>query len=209
MVSCDIAFEAVRERNRDCGARFRWQEQENYIESLLSASKANGSSDPSKDEQLRKQQLEAARRENVLVMKLTTKEQETQDCLVLLHCPILLFSVKLFSPAPDWHDIYVAHWQSIDIFLLCRRHENFANCYVIPFGCFWFISSSYCTIMVCGVQVWHCVAASDNLTVAAVLQTRLLGENIISIFNFHQTLYWKKWQSFFVGIDFCFNRLAL
>lgn len=36
----------------------------------------------SQEERFRQQQLEASRRENVLVMRLTTKEQEVQDYLV-------------------------------------------------------------------------------------------------------------------------------
>ena len=63
---------------------FRWQEQESYIESLLSSRPSTGSDQ--NEEQLRKQQHEAARRENVLVMRLTAKEQEMQDCVVHESC---------------------------------------------------------------------------------------------------------------------------
>lgn len=34
------------------------------------------------EEKLKQQQIEATRRENVLVMRLTTKEQEMQECAV-------------------------------------------------------------------------------------------------------------------------------
>lgn len=34
------------------------------------------------EEKLKQQQIEATRRENILVMRLTTKEQEMQECMV-------------------------------------------------------------------------------------------------------------------------------
>uniref|UniRef100_A0A1E1X5X5 Putative splicing regulator n=1 Tax=Amblyomma aureolatum TaxID=187763 RepID=A0A1E1X5X5_9ACAR len=66
----------------------KWKEQEAYVDYL--ESQAGSSSVASNqaellslresEEKLKQQQLEATRRENVLVMRLTTKEQEMQEC---------------------------------------------------------------------------------------------------------------------------------
>nr|XP_037280745.1 pre-mRNA-splicing regulator WTAP-like [Rhipicephalus microplus]XP_037280746.1 pre-mRNA-splicing regulator WTAP-like [Rhipicephalus microplus] len=64
----------------------KWNEQESYVEYLESqpgSSAANNQELVSlreSEEKLKQQQLEATRRENVLVMRLTTKEQEMQEC---------------------------------------------------------------------------------------------------------------------------------
>lgn len=42
------------------------------------------------EEKLKQQQQESARRENILVMRLATKEQEMQDCTVCIHRAVLL-----------------------------------------------------------------------------------------------------------------------
>lgn len=63
----------------------KWKEQESYVEYLESqAGKSAASSQElvslrESEEKLKQQQLEATRRENVLVMRLTTKEQEMQE----------------------------------------------------------------------------------------------------------------------------------
>ncbi len=42
------------------------------------------------EEKLKQQQQESARRENILVMRLATKEQEMQECTVSVMSPFLL-----------------------------------------------------------------------------------------------------------------------
>lgn len=42
------------------------------------------------EEKLKQQQQESARRENILVMRLATKEQEMQECTVLIYPSFLL-----------------------------------------------------------------------------------------------------------------------
>jgi len=53
----------------------KWEQQEEYIDHLLSKSGDNS------NEKLKLQQQEATRRENVLLMRLATKEQEMQELL--------------------------------------------------------------------------------------------------------------------------------
>ncbi|KAH7937624.1 hypothetical protein HPB49_013775 [Dermacentor silvarum] len=63
----------------------KWKEQESYVEYLESQAGSSAASNQElvslreSEEKLKQQQLEATRRENVLVMRLTTKEQEMQD----------------------------------------------------------------------------------------------------------------------------------
>ncbi|XP_064605008.1 pre-mRNA-splicing regulator WTAP-like isoform X2 [Liolophura sinensis] len=59
----------------------RWKEQEMYVNFLEEKSKSLSSRDDSKEseEKLKQQHIEAARRENTLVMRLTSKEQELQE----------------------------------------------------------------------------------------------------------------------------------
>lgn len=64
----------------------KWKEQESYVEYLESQAGSSAASSQElvslreSEEKLKQQQLEATRRENVLVMRLTTKEQEMQEC---------------------------------------------------------------------------------------------------------------------------------
>ncbi|XP_037579139.2 pre-mRNA-splicing regulator WTAP isoform X1 [Dermacentor silvarum] len=64
----------------------KWKEQESYVEYLESQAGSSAASNQElvslreSEEKLKQQQLEATRRENVLVMRLTTKEQEMQEC---------------------------------------------------------------------------------------------------------------------------------
>ncbi|XP_077541620.1 pre-mRNA-splicing regulator WTAP-like isoform X2 [Haemaphysalis longicornis] len=76
----------------------KWKEQESYVEYLESQAGSSAASSLTtwrmsqqgreeelvslreSEEKLKQQQLEATRRENVLVMRLTTKEQEMQEC---------------------------------------------------------------------------------------------------------------------------------
>lgn len=68
--------------------RQHWTEQQVYIDNIesqlkqLSRDKSDLISLRESEEKLKQQQLEANRRENVLVMRLTTKEQEMQEYLV-------------------------------------------------------------------------------------------------------------------------------
>ena len=71
-----------------------WRQQQQYITAIesqlrqLNRDKSDLISLRESEEKLKHQQLEANRRENVLVMRLTTKEQEMQDYLVLHPFPI-------------------------------------------------------------------------------------------------------------------------
>ncbi|KAM4625116.1 pre-mRNA-splicing regulator WTAP-like isoform 1-T2 [Polymixia lowei] len=62
----------------------RWKQEESYIEMLERKYSELNSNDVSNlresEEKLKQQQQEAARRENILVMRLATKEQEMQEC---------------------------------------------------------------------------------------------------------------------------------
>lgn len=65
----------------------KWKEQEAYVDHLESQAGSSVASSQAElvclresEEKLKQQQLEATRRENVLVMRLTTKEQEMQEC---------------------------------------------------------------------------------------------------------------------------------
>ena len=87
--------------------RHHWTQQQlyiNYIESQLeqlNRDKSDLISLRESEEKLKQQQLEANRRENVLVMRLTTKEQEMQEYLVFtfnylcLDFPIILLFLLL------------------------------------------------------------------------------------------------------------------
>lgn len=64
----------------------KWAEQESYVD-YLEQKAGNWASEKQElvslresEEKLKQQQVEASRRENVLVMRLTTKEQEMQEC---------------------------------------------------------------------------------------------------------------------------------
>ncbi|KAM7306800.1 pre-mRNA-splicing regulator WTAP [Ixodes scapularis] len=64
----------------------KWQEQNSYLDYLESKAGSSAADNQElallreSEEKLKQQQLEATRRENVLVMRLTTKEQEMQEC---------------------------------------------------------------------------------------------------------------------------------
>ncbi|XP_029901012.1 pre-mRNA-splicing regulator WTAP-like isoform X3 [Myripristis murdjan] len=62
----------------------RWKQEEAYIEMLERKYSELNSNDVTNlresEEKLKQQQQEAARRENILVMRLATKEQEMQEC---------------------------------------------------------------------------------------------------------------------------------
>ncbi|XP_023220068.1 pre-mRNA-splicing regulator WTAP-like [Centruroides sculpturatus] len=65
----------------------KWFLQEQYVEALEARTNDIGEnlelvSLRESEEKLKQQQLEATRRENILVMRLTTKEQEMQDYAV-------------------------------------------------------------------------------------------------------------------------------
>lgn len=68
----------------------KWKDQDAYIDSLEaqlrqdSTDKTDLISLRESEEKLKLQQLEATRRENILVMRLTTKEQEMQEYVVRL-----------------------------------------------------------------------------------------------------------------------------
>lgn len=47
------------------------------------------------EEKLKQQQQESARRENILVMRLATKEQEMQECTVCIDHAVLLLAAAL------------------------------------------------------------------------------------------------------------------
>ena len=81
----------------------RWKEQESYIDSLLSKLESSSASEVAKlkdsESKLQLQVQESTRRENVLNMRLATKQQEMQDLMVnhLFSCfvcsPLFLCSV--------------------------------------------------------------------------------------------------------------------
>ncbi|KAL0969781.1 hypothetical protein UPYG_G00232200 [Umbra pygmaea] len=62
----------------------RWKQEDAYVQMLETKYAELNSNDVTglreSEEKLKLQQLEAARRENILVMRLATKEQEMQDC---------------------------------------------------------------------------------------------------------------------------------
>ena len=64
----------------------RWKEQESYIDSLLSKLESSSASEVAKlkdsESKLQLQVQESTRRENVLNMRLATKQQEMQDLMV-------------------------------------------------------------------------------------------------------------------------------
>ena len=64
----------------------RWKEQEAYIDHLLSKLESSGANEVAKlresENKLQLQVQESTRRENVLNMRLATKQQEMQDLLV-------------------------------------------------------------------------------------------------------------------------------
>ena len=65
---------------------YRWKEQESYIDSLLSKLESSSASEVAKlkdsESKLQLQVQESTRRENVLNMRLATKQQEMQDLMV-------------------------------------------------------------------------------------------------------------------------------
>uniref|UniRef100_UPI00358F1137 pre-mRNA-splicing regulator WTAP n=1 Tax=Myxine glutinosa TaxID=7769 RepID=UPI00358F1137 len=67
----------------------RWKQQECYLQGLESRLSELSSSDWSglkeSEERLKQQQQEALRRENILLMRLATKEQEMQECATQIH----------------------------------------------------------------------------------------------------------------------------
>uniref|UniRef100_A0A2K5I0Y6 Pre-mRNA-splicing regulator WTAP n=1 Tax=Colobus angolensis palliatus TaxID=336983 RepID=A0A2K5I0Y6_COLAP len=62
----------------------RWKQYEAYVQALESKYTDLNSTDVTSltesEEKLKQQQQESARRENILVMRLTTKEQQMQEC---------------------------------------------------------------------------------------------------------------------------------
>lgn len=55
------------------------------------------------EEKLKQQQQESARRENILVMRLATKEQEMQECTVsVLLCLLFYFCFMVSSYWRNW-----------------------------------------------------------------------------------------------------------
>ncbi|XP_053316138.1 pre-mRNA-splicing regulator WTAP isoform X2 [Spea bombifrons] len=62
----------------------RWKQYESYVQALENKYTDLNSNDVSglreSEEKLKQQQQESARRENILVMRLATKEQEMQEC---------------------------------------------------------------------------------------------------------------------------------
>lgn len=55
------------------------------------------------EEKLKQQQQESARRENILVMRLATKEQEMQECTVsVLLCLLFYFCIMVRSYWRNW-----------------------------------------------------------------------------------------------------------
>ena len=52
------------------------------------------------EEKLKHQQIEAARRENILVMRLTTKEQEMQECAVSTTHPRNILILEILRSVP-------------------------------------------------------------------------------------------------------------
>ena len=82
-------------------AHIRWKEQESYIDSLLSKLESSSASEVAKlkdsESKLQLQVQESTRRENVLNMRLATKQQEMQDLMVNSPLPTKppLFSSRL------------------------------------------------------------------------------------------------------------------
>ena len=64
----------------------RWKQYEAYVQALEGKYTDLNSNDVTglreSEEKLKQQQQESARRENILVMRLATKEQEMQECTV-------------------------------------------------------------------------------------------------------------------------------
>ena len=71
----------------------RWKEQDSYVDHLLSQLEAAGAEEVAKlkdnETRLQLRVQEAQRRENVLNMRLATKQQETQEIMVTLHNIVL------------------------------------------------------------------------------------------------------------------------
>ena len=84
----------------------RWKEQEAYVDSLLSKLESSSASEVAKlkdsESKLQLQVQESTRRENVLNMRLATKQQEMQDLMVnsplqpTLSCLVGVFTGQLF-----------------------------------------------------------------------------------------------------------------
>ena len=85
----------------------RWKEQEAYIDHLLSLLEAAGADEVAKlketEQRLQLRVQEAQRRENVLNMRLATKQQETQEIMVCMcvHDTQCMYahSLAFFSPS--------------------------------------------------------------------------------------------------------------
>lgn len=55
------------------------------------------------EEKLKQQQQESARRENILVMRLATKEQEMQECTVCIYSSTFLMIVDIIN----WNLVFI------------------------------------------------------------------------------------------------------
>ena len=79
-----------------CLFLFRWKEQESYIDSLLSKLESSSASEVAKlkdsESKLQLQVQESTRRENVLNMRLATKQQEMQDLMVIFISPSVVYT---------------------------------------------------------------------------------------------------------------------
>ena len=112
--------------------RHHWTEQQSYIDNIesqlrqLSRDKSDLISLRESEEKLKQQQLEANRRENVLVMRLTTKEQELQDYLVCDTWPLLQleFTIGRFTTIDDIVLLFRIRYKSWNSHK-CRPQVNF------------------------------------------------------------------------------------
>uniref|UniRef100_A0A673SWW9 Pre-mRNA-splicing regulator WTAP n=1 Tax=Suricata suricatta TaxID=37032 RepID=A0A673SWW9_SURSU len=78
----------------------RWKQYEAYVQALEGKYTDLNSNDVTglreSEEKLKQQQQESARRENILVMRLATKEQEMQECTVSISSVLSLFEKLAF-----------------------------------------------------------------------------------------------------------------
>ncbi|XP_029799123.1 pre-mRNA-splicing regulator WTAP-like [Suricata suricatta] len=79
----------------------RWKQYEAYVQALEGKYTDLNSNDVTglreSEEKLKQQQQESARRENILVMRLATKEQEMQECTVSISSVLSLFEKLAFN----------------------------------------------------------------------------------------------------------------
>ncbi|XP_009583561.1 PREDICTED: pre-mRNA-splicing regulator WTAP-like, partial [Fulmarus glacialis] len=81
----------------------RWKQYEAYVQALEGKYTDLNSNDVTglreSEEKLKQQQQESARRENILVMRLATKEQEMQECTLIFQQQLCLEGLLLQNQA--------------------------------------------------------------------------------------------------------------